>query len=173
MEIRIFSGLEEVTPTALVQMYPAGSRDKPLPITKGGQSLVAEVAPGAYDVQAIWQPEGKVMGMRWALGLYVERYPDEAGRYIAAVNLKPDHGALQLRPKGGSGKIDWDVSVFKAGESQTPVGRPVHGDVYTLIALPAGRYDVSVRSGGRSTSLKNVEVVADRTRLHHVAFDGK
>lgn len=171
MEIRIFNGFDEVTPTTAVQMYPAGSRDKPLPTTRSGQSLVAEVSPGAYDVQATWQPDGKVIGMRWALGLYVERYPDEAGRYIAAVNLKPEHGALQLRPKSGSGKMAWDVWVFKTG-SLTPVGRPVHGDGYTLIALPAGRYDVSVRSGVRSTSVNNLEVVADRTSLHHIPLDG-
>ena len=169
LEIRVFDALEEMTGDAYVRVYAAGDRSTPLPISAEGQGFVAQVEAALYDVQIVWQPGGNIRAIRWALALLVERYPGDAGRYIAAVNLKAGHGALQVRPLTPADTSSWQVIAFPRGTRGREVGRAVRGNGYVLVVLPVGRYDLMVRRGERSVLIPDVEVQADNTKPVRVA----
>lgn len=168
-EIRAFEGTEEVTHETTINIYPAGTRDKPLqPVARAGRGLVIDVPVGLYDVQAIQQRQGQVVNIRWAERLLAQRYPDEQGRHFEMINFKRGFGALQLRRAAGPRGPAWEAAAFAAGNRTQPVGKPVVGDDYVLFALPAGKYDILLRTGPESTWLADVDVPLDRTRMRQV-----
>jgi hypothetical protein len=169
LEIRVFDALEEATRDAAVRVYAAGDRSSPLPVSTEGGGYTAQVEPALYDVQVVWQPGGNIRAIRWAQALLVERYPGDAGRYIAAVNLKAGHGALQVRPLTPGDTSSWQVVAFTRGSPGREVGRVVPGNGYVLVVLPVGRYDLMVRRGGRSVLLSDLDVQADNTKPVRVA----
>jgi len=169
-EIRAFDGSEDVTAETSINIYAAGTRDKPVrPVARPGRGLVAEVPVGIYDAQAIQQHQGQVVNIRWAERLLAQHYPDEEGRHLEVVNFRRGFGALQLRRAVGARReLAWEAAAFAAGNRTQPVGTAIAGDDYVLFALPAGRYDILVRIGGASTWLADVDVPLDRTRMKQV-----
>jgi hypothetical protein len=169
LQLRIFSGTEDVTKETRVNLYPRGRRTGEIPLTLGADSaLESNVAPGFYDIQFIHERRGQVAGMRWVEHVLVQRYPDEYGRHLQVLNLSAGFGALQVRAAPGDGPAarGWSASAHPPGDATREVGaaRPVGGDL--LVVLPAGRYDIRVTLNDRTTSwIRDVDIPADRTRL--------
>jgi hypothetical protein len=169
LQLRVFEGSEDITADARLLLYPRGQRTGNIALTPGpDQALEADVDTGFYDVQVIRERRGQVLGIRWIENLLVQRYPDEYGRHLHVLNLNPDFGALQIRPtptEVGAAR-GWSAVALASGEAAREVGkaRPVGDDL--LLVLPAGRYDVRLTLGDRSTtSFREIEIPADRTRL--------
>lgn len=158
LQIRVFDGPNDVTSQSRIVVFKAGDRQAPIPETAGAFN----VAPGFYDAQVIREQDGKVAGIRWAEQLVVMAYPDEAGRHLEVVNLQAGYGALEVR--GGSGVVP-DAALFARGAHARDVAPRVDGDGYALFIVPAGVYDVRVRSNGQDSWHLAVEVPADRTRF--------
>jgi hypothetical protein len=121
------------------------------------------VDPGIYDVQAIREHDGRVVGIRWAERLVVMNYPDEAGHHLEVVNLDTGFGALQVRTKDAQGVPD--VALFAAGERSKEIAPRLTGDDYALFVAPAGNYDLRARKGEREAWHAGLDVPLDRTRL--------
>jgi hypothetical protein len=168
-EFRIFFGADEITATTRLRIMPTGTREKSATLQEG-RRLIASVTPGIYDVQALRLRSEGIVAIKWAERLVVVHYPDEGGRHLEVINFQGSYGALQLRAARGS-IAAYDITVFEAGERDTPAGELREGEDYRLVVLKAGVYDIRVRHAGTQKDaqdaqwLLNVEVPADRTRL--------
>lgn len=167
LEIRVFLGSEEVTPETRVTVHKAGERrDALAPAQDRDGRPVFTVPAGIYDAQLVRERDGKVLNIRWAERLIVMPYPDEGGRHLEVVNFTNGYGALQIRTSGAG--VLPDVAVFSAGERTRPAAVPVtdqRSGSYLLFVLPAGRYDIQIKSGVRPAWHTDIEVPLDRTRL--------
>ena len=164
LEIRIFDGATEVSAETRITVHRAGDRTSPLAqMTPTAGLLNLEVPPGIYDVQAIRERNGRVLNIRWAERLVVMPYPDEQGRHLEVVNFKNGFGALQVRT-GGSDTVP-DIGVYPEGTREKEAAVRLQGAGYALFILPAGRYDVQVRTGSRPAWHTGIDVPLDRTRL--------
>ena len=162
LRIRVFSGSDEVTAETRVAVFKAGDRQSRVAESRAGLALDASVAPGSYDAQAIREREGRVVAIKWAERLLVMPYPDEAGRHLEVINLQNGYGALEVR---GREPGPLDVAIFASGSRQQEAARPASGPDYVLFVVPAGRYDLRVRSDGQTTWYPDIEVPLDRTRF--------
>jgi hypothetical protein len=170
-EFRIFAGAEEITATTRVRIMPSGMRDK-ASVVGEGKTLITQVPPGIYDVQALRLRQEGIVAIRWAERLVVMHYPDEAGRHLEVINFVEGYGALQVRTTHGS-MDGYDVAVFPVGDRTTPAAEPIAGDDYRLFVLKAGNYDVRIRTAGARDDTEahwflDVQVPADRTRLKQI-----
>jgi hypothetical protein len=169
LQLRIFEGGEDITREARLQLYPRGQRTSEIATTLGpDQAYETDVEPGFYDVQLIKERRGQVLGVRWVEQILVQRYPDEYGRHLQVLNLNPEFGALQIRPAPGdvASSKGWSAVAVAPGDAARELAkaRPIGDDL--LIVMPAGKYDVRVSLGDRSTSwLREVDIPGDRTRL--------
>ena len=163
LEVRVFNGTEEVTPHTRLTVHRAGERQESIPHTRSGDARVElKVPAGIYDVQAIHERDGRVINIRWANRLVVMPYPDEEGHHLEVINFKNGYGALQVRAPGGE---TFEAAIFEAGKRQKPFGLPFSGGRYALFVVPAGVYDLQVRSGTKLNWLNGIEVPLDGTRL--------
>jgi hypothetical protein len=164
LEIRVFSGHEEVTRQTRIKIHKAGERNNalPHPTTQGDGAVELLVPAGIYDLQAIHERDGRVLNIRWANRLVVMPYPDEDGRHLEVINFRNGFGALQLRGDDGPAP---EVTIFEASKRDKSAGTPLAGTRYTLFVVPAGIYDLQVRKGPKVTWMTGVEVPLDRTRL--------
>ncbi len=164
LELRIFLGPDEVTPDTRVTVHRAGERSSPIAQTTARTGRLELTVPaGIYDAQAIREVDGKVANIRWAERLVVMPYPDEGGHHLEIVNFTADFGALQIRA-GKPGALP-ELALYKAGQRSRPAATRLDGPGYALFVVPAGSYDVQVRSGAKAVWYSNIEVPADRTRL--------
>jgi hypothetical protein len=163
LELRVFNGRGDVTSEARVAVYRAGERSDPLaPSALRLGSITLQVPAGFYDVQAIWEKDGHVIGIRWAERLVVMAYPDEGGRHLEVINLRGGFGALQVRGKA-AGPLP-DVALYVSGVRDKEAAARLPGTGYALFVVPAGTYDVFVRDAPASWHTQ-IEVPVDRTRL--------
>jgi hypothetical protein len=165
-EFRVFDGTTEVTPFTRLRIRPSGSTETGR-IVDGGD-LTLDLAPGIYDAQAVRQDNGQVVNVRWAERLVIMPYPDEGGRHLEVINFTDGYGALELKWPEGEAPDPAGVAVTlsNAGESRPIPTRLLHGLGYLLAVVPAGAYDVHVmQPGKRDTTMANVDVPADRTRM--------
>lgn len=170
-EFRVFDGWHEITGHARLRIMPSGKRENAIAI-EPRRALVASLAPGIYDAQALHTRQGSVVGIKWAERLVVMHYPDEGGRHLEVINVKPGFGALQLRAAKGP-ISSYEVAVFASGERETRAGRQINAQDYLLFVLRAGRYDIRVRRSGTANPedvhwFLDVEVPADRTRFKQI-----
>lgn len=169
LQLRVFEGGEDISREARLQLYARGQRQNEIPTTLGGdQAFETEVEPGFYDVQIVKERRGQVLGIRWVEQILVQRYPDEYGRHLQVLNLNPEFGALQIRPAPSetAAARGWTAVAVAPGDNGREVSkaRPIGEDL--LLVVPAGRYDIRLNLGDRSTSwLREVDVPGDRTRL--------
>jgi hypothetical protein len=165
-EFRVFDGAREVTTQTRLRVRPSGSSEDGR-VVDGGE-LRLELPPGIYDVQAVRQESGQVVGIRWAERLVVMPYPDEGGRHLEVINFTNSYGALQLRWPDGQAPdpAGVAVTVSKSGEARPVPARVITGLGYLLLVLPADTYDVRItRTGQDPIVLSGIEVPADRTRM--------
>jgi hypothetical protein len=164
LELRIFSGAEDVTTQTRLTVHKAGDRGEPLQRSSSSPDgrLLFKVPPGIYDVQAIHERDGRVVNIRWANRLVVMPYPDEEGHHVEVVNFKNGFGALELR---GRISPDAELALYEAGKRVKPAASPANGAGFLLFVVPAGMYDLHTRSNGKSNWTSNIEVPLDRTRL--------
>lgn len=164
LEIRVFSGGQDVSGETRITVHRAGDRRAPVAqLTPRTGRLEIPVAPGIYDVQAIRERDGRVVGIRWAERLVVMAYPDEGGHHLEVVNLEAGFGALQVRAKPSTAVPD--VTLYAAGQRTKEAAPRFTGDSYALFVVPAGRYDVRSRDAERVAWHADIEVPLDRTRL--------
>jgi hypothetical protein len=167
LEVRVFLGPEEVSGETRATVHRAGERTAAVAQTHGRDGrLVFSVPAGIYDVQVVRDRDGKVLNIRWAERLVVMPYPDEGGRHLEVVNFTNGYGALQIK-SSRPGALS-DVAVFTPGDRTRPAAAPIadgRDDGYALYVVPAGRYDIQVKSGARPTWHVDIEVPLDRTRL--------
>jgi hypothetical protein len=165
LEVRVFAGADDVTPRARVQIHPSGTRTTPLAAATRGERHIVEVAPGLYDVQAIVEQEGRVVGIRWAERLAVMAYPDEAGDHLEVINVRNGFGALQVRAKDGA-PVQGDAVLYPSGsrDSARRVTPTTRTAAWMLFVVPEGRYDLVAAADSRQ-QVSDIEVIADRTRL--------
>jgi hypothetical protein len=165
-EFRVFEGAREVTTDTRLRVRPSGSSDAGR-VVEGGE-LRLELPPGIYDVQAVRQESGQVVGIRWAERLVIMPYPDEGGRHLEVINFTNAFGALQLRWPDGRApdSAGVAVTVSKSGEPRPMPARVITGLGYLLLVLPADTYDVRItRPGQDAILLPGIEVPPDRTRM--------
>ena len=163
LELRLFNGSEEVTVHSRVTVHRAGERGEPLAqIPSGTPRLEVTVPAGIYDVQAIHERDGRVLHIRWAQRLVVMPYPDELGRHLEVVNFQNGFGAIEIR---GRDKPLLDVAIYRSGDHSKEAATRVAGGDYVLFIVPAGDYDLQVRSVGGASWHNRIEVPLDRTRL--------
>jgi hypothetical protein len=165
LEIRVFAGTEDVSTRSRVQIYPSGTRTTPVAAASRGERHMAEVPAGLYDVQAIVEHDGRVVGIRWAERLAVMAYPDEAGDHLEVINVRNGFGALQVRAKEGA-PVQGEAVLYPAGSRDaagrvTPAARTA---AWMLFVVPQGRYDLVMGADARH-EVPDIEVTADRTRL--------
>lgn len=167
LEIRVFLGAEEVTGETRVTVHRAGERSATLAQAQGREGThVFTVPAGIYDAQIVRERDGRVLNIRWAERLIVMPYPDEGGRHLEVVNFTNGYGALQVRTARTANVAD--TALFAVGERTQPAAVPVAdrgSDRYALFVVPAGRYDLRVKTGERPSWHADVEVPLDRTRL--------
>lgn len=165
LEIRVFDGSDDVTADTRVAVFKAGERETPLarlPL-KGGRKTL-DVPEGFYDVQAVREHNGRVLTIRWAERLVVMRYPDEGGRHLEVINLRPGYGALQIRAKDGG--LVPPIAIFADGRrTDDAAAQPLTGHGYALFVVPAGRYDLRVGPPEQPAWHPGIDVPRDRTRL--------
>ena len=166
VEVRVFLGGEEVTGETRVTLHRAGERTTSVAPAPGNEGRhVFNVAAGIYDAQAVRERDGKVLNIKWAERLIIMPYPDEGGRHLEVVNFTSGYGAFQVKtPQPGQMP---ELTIFSAGERTRPVAAPIpnrHGQDYVLFVVPAGRYDVQVKTP-RPSWHADLEVPLDRTRL--------
>ena len=160
LEIRVFQRGAELTAETRVTVHRAGDRGDPIGVIAAHETQVVLPA-GIYDAQALRERDGRVLNIRWAERLVVMPYPDEAGQHLEVINFAAGYGALQVRGARGSE----DVTLYVAGERFKPAATPHSGAGYVLFVVPAGVYDVHVRTDGASAWHPGIEVPLDRTRL--------
>ena len=162
----MFDGAREVSADTRLRVRPSGSSDEGRVVE--GSELRLDVPPGIYDVQAVRQESGQVVGIRWAERLVIMPYPDEGGRHLEVINFTNSFGALQLRWPDGQAPdpAGIAVTVSKSGEPRPTPARVITGLGYLLLVLPADTYDVRItRPGQDAILLSGIEVPADRTRM--------
>jgi hypothetical protein len=165
-EFRVFDGAHEVTADTRLRVRPSSSSETGRIVE--GSELMLELAPGIYDVQAVRQESGQVVGVRWAERLVIMPYPDEGGRHLEVINFTNHFGALQLRWPDGEAPdpAGIAITVSKSGDTRPIPTRMLHGLGYLLLVMPADSYDVRVtRPGQQPIVLSNIEVPSDRTRM--------
>jgi hypothetical protein len=166
LEIRVFLGIEEVTGETRVSLHRGGERTAVIGEgqLRDGRHMFS-VPAGIYDAQIVREREGRVLNIRWAERLIVMPYPDEGGRHLEVVNFTNGYGALQIRPSR-AGTLP-ETALFAAGDRTRPVAaQPAHDDAgYALFVVPAGRYDLQIRTSPKSAWHPDLEVPLDRTRL--------
>jgi hypothetical protein len=163
LELRIFSGTQEVTSETAATVHRAGDRGEPVAnISPSSGRIQLSLPPGFYDVQAIHLREGRVIDIRWANRLVLMPYPDEGGHHLEVLNFKNGFGALQVRGPSGAKP---DVALFEAGKRDKPVATPLATSTYQLFVVRAGSYDILSRAGSTPTWHAGIEVPLDRTRL--------
>ena len=165
LEVRVFAGAEDVTTRSRVQIHPSGTRTTPIAAVSRGERHIVDVATGMYDVQAIVEHEGRVVGIRWAERLAVMAYPDEAGDHLEVINVRNGFGALQVRAKDG-GPVQGDAALYPSGSRDaarrvTPAARTA---AWMLFVVPEGRYDL-VTGADPGQEVPDIDITADRTRL--------
>ena len=160
--IRVFDGAEDVTAESRINIFKAGDRQAALAESRARRVVETSVAQGMYDAQIIREREGRVLNIRWAERLIVMPYPDEAGRHLEVINFQNGFGALEVR---GHDPGDPEVAIFSAGSHDQEAAKRVGGTGYALFVVRAGRYDLRVQQGGRTTWHPDIDVPADRTRL--------
>jgi len=169
LQLRVFDGSEDVTKEARLTLYPRGQRTGDIPLTLGADAAYeATVAPGFYDVQAIRERRGRVVGIRWVEQVLVQRYPDEYGRHLHVLNLNAAYGALQIRPAPGDATAPrgWSAVAHPPGDATKEVGKAHQAGEDLLLVLPAGHYDIRLTLPDRTTAwMRDVEIPVDRTRL--------
>ena len=121
-----------------------------------------QVPRGIYDVQAIHERDGRVVDIRWANRLVVMPYPDERGHHLEVINFQNGFGALQVRGEEGAHR---PVAIYEPGKRTKPVTLRSSGPGYVLFVVPAGTYDLQIRSGEKVSWMPGIEVPLDRTRL--------
>jgi hypothetical protein len=164
LEVRAFSGVEDVTDKSRIIVHAAGRREQAVGQI-AGPAHTMKVAPGIYDAQAVHEQAGRVVSIRWAERLVVMPYPDEAGHHLEVINLQPGFGALQVRNASGAAP-EAKVALFRAGERSRPAAAAVPpAGPYALFVVRAGIYDVQVTRGTRVAWHAGVDVPLDRTRL--------
>jgi hypothetical protein len=164
LELRIFLGADEVSSETRVTVHRAGERTEPVSqITATTGEIALTVPAGIYDVQVIREREGRVANIRWAERLVVMPYPDEAGRHLEVINFTSGFGALQI-PTAQAAAVP-EIELYPAGQHGRPAATRIDGPAYALFVVPAGRYDVQVRSGSKAVWHTDIEVPLDRTRL--------
>jgi hypothetical protein len=164
LELRVFDGAQDVTTDTQLTIFRAGERNTPVARVAPQQALVElQVAPGLYDVQALQERDGRVANIRWVERIVVVAYPDEAGHHLEVVNFKSTFGALQVRPRPGA--LPPEVALYGAGSHGKPVAARIGGAIYSLFVVPAGTYDLQVRTGEGTAWFPDIEVPLDRTRL--------
>lgn len=164
LEIRVFTGAEEVTAETRVTVHRAGERSDPLVQTaSGGGRVTLAVPPGIYDVQAIRERDGRVVSIRWAERLVVMPYSDENGHHLEVVNFMNGFGALQVRARQAG--VLPEVDIYAATVRDKPIATRVDGTDYALFVVPAGKYDVLIRAGSRQAWQADIDVPPGRTRL--------
>jgi hypothetical protein len=163
LEIRTFDGADEVTPHTRLTVHRAGDRTESLPLNRVGDGRVRlRVPQGIYDVQAIHERDGRVVNIRWANRLVVMPYPDEGGQHLEVINFKNGFGALQVT--GLDGTVS-SAAIFDQGKRTKPAAAPAAGAGYILFVVPAGTYDLQIRTGSQVTWTTGIDVPLDRTRL--------
>ena len=165
-EFRGFDGAREVTTDTRLRVRPSGSSDDGRIVE--GSELRLELPAGIYDVQAVRQESGQVVGIRWAERLVIMPYPDEGGRHLEVINFTNAFGALQLKWPDGQAPdpAGIAVTVSRAGEPRPVPARVISGLGYLLLVLPADTYDVKItRAGQDAIVLSGIEVPSDRTRM--------
>lgn len=164
LEVRVFQGPDEVTADTRVIVHRAGDRTEPVGQMSGAAAAHRLTLPsGIYDAQAVRERDGRVVSIRWAERLVVMPYPDEGGRHLEVINFANGYGALQIRAAGGSAVPE--IAIYTAGDRSRPRAAPLAGEGYRLFVVPAGRYDIQVKSGARPAWHTDVEIPLDRTRL--------
>ena len=167
LEVRIFNGTEEVTSETRVTVHRAGERAEPVHQTTSRHGRIElAVAPGIYDLQALRERDGRVLNIRWAERLVVMEYPDESGRHLEVINFTNDYGALQVRQRESA--TPPAAAIYASTDHKTPAGQGVQGPGYLLFVVPAGTYDVQVRTAAGATWHRAIEVPLERTRLWFV-----
>jgi hypothetical protein len=166
LELRVFLGTEDVTSEVRISMHRAGERTAGMAegqLREGRYTF--SVPAGIYDAQIVREREGRVLNIRWAERLIVMPYPDEGGRHLEVVNFTNGYGALQIRPSR-AGTLP-ETALFAAGDRSRPLStQPADtGAGYALFVVPAGRYDLQIKTSPKSTWHTNFEVPLDRTRL--------
>lgn len=162
LRIRVFDGSNEVTAETRINVFKAGEHQTPVAEGRGPGAMEVGLPQGIYDVQALHEREGRVVGIRWAERLIVMPYPDEAGKHLEVINFHAGYGALEVRTRAGTAP---DVAIFAAGSRQQEAARRIGGDGYAMFVVPAGRYDLRVSTGGEPAWHPDIEVPLDRTRL--------
>jgi hypothetical protein len=167
LELRVFLAADEVTGETRVTIHRAGERSVAVAQAQGhdGRHVFA-VPAGIYDAQLVREKDGRVVNIRWAERLVVMPYPDEGGKHLEVVNFANGHGALQV--KGAPRDPAPGVLLFAGGDRTRPAAQSVprrDDDDYVLFVVPAGRYDVQVKTDGRSAWHADIDVPLDRTRL--------
>jgi hypothetical protein len=163
LEIRVFDGVEEVTSQTRATLHRTGERGDPLnQWPAGSASLEVQVPEGIYDVQVIRERDGRVVNIRWAQRLVVMPYPDEGGHHLEILNFQNGFGALQVRAQGQERPA---VAIYKPADRTKPVAMPFDGPGYLLFIVPAGKYDLHVRTAKTAGWHTDIEVPLDRTRL--------
>jgi hypothetical protein len=133
-----------------------------LPGTSGRFEL--EVPTALYDVQAIRERLGQVVGLRWAERLVVMAYPDERGHHLEVINLKTGFGALAVRPPDRA-PPDWRAALYASGVRDREAARPLSTTRGVLFVAPAGTYDLLVGAPAQPVWIRDLEIPADRTRF--------
>ncbi len=169
LDLRVFDGLDEVTDATVITVYDAGSRTTPRVVPAGpeGERRIALPA-GQYDLQLLHQDDGRVLAVRWTSLRLLVAYPGEHGRHLEVLNLRPGHGALQVRRAGATpetGVVGWSATLRHGGRD-TAAATAVPGDGYLLFVAPPGRYDLDVRTpDGRHERIRDVEIRENLTYL--------
>jgi len=166
LEIRVFLSAQEVGAECRVTVHRAGERGAAIAQAQGYEGRhVFSVPAGIYDAQIVRERDGRVVNIRWAERLIVMPYPDEGGRHLEVVNFTNGYGALQVRNSRPTGAPD--VALFAAGDRTNAISPAVvsREDGYALFVVPAGRYDLQIRSGARPAWQPDLEIPLDRTRL--------
>ncbi len=142
LELRMFSGAEEVTAQTRATVHRAGDRGEPLlQAAPSDGRIELRVPAGIYDVQAIHERDGRVLNIRWANRLVVMPYPDERGHHLEVINFKNGFGALQIREPGGGQP---DVALYEQGKRD----KPATASVLRVGLSPLRRTGGSLRSAG-------------------------
>jgi hypothetical protein len=164
LEVRVYRGSEDVTSQARVTVHRAGERGQPIARTAVGEPPHLKLPAGIYDAQAVQEHEGRLVNIRWAERLVVMPYPDEGGHHLEVINFTPGYGALQIREASTVAPVA-TISLFLPSDRVQPAASAALGDRFTLFVVRAGRYDIQVKRGSRTSWHQDIEVPLDRTRL--------
>jgi hypothetical protein len=163
LELRVFDGLEDVTSQTRISVHRAGERTAPvIQLSAGRPSISAGIPPGIYDVQAIRERDGRVLGIRWAQRLVVMAYPDEDGRHLEVINFQNGFGALEVRRRD---RMPPEAALYSPGERTKTAAAAIPRPGCHLFVAPAGPYDLRTGGAGQEAWHNGLELPLDRTRL--------